>query len=67
MSTNGIIISMPVNSISTFWRLAKGVKANPVKDGEKHATRSVVGRLEENEFDAENEEIESEEAEPAEE
>ena len=46
---------------------AKGVKVMRVNEGEKLATISVVDRFEEDEVDAENEEIESEEAEPAEE
>ena len=58
---------MPVDQISTFQRPAKGVKVMRVNEGEKLATISVVDRFEEDEFDAENEEIESEEAEPAEE
>ena len=37
-----------------------------VNEGEKLATISVVDRFEEDEFDAENEEIESEEAEQVE-
>ena len=67
ISTDGIIIRMPVDQISTFQRPAKGVKVMRVNEGEKLATISVVDRFEEDEFDAENEEIESEEAEPAEE
>ena len=67
ISTDGIIIRMPVDQISKFQRPAKGVKVMRVNEGEKLATISVVDRFEEDEVDAENEEIESEEAEPAEE
>ena len=67
ISTDGIIIRMPVDQISTFQRPAKGVKVMRVNEGEKLATISVVDRFEEDEFDAENEEIESEEAEQTEE
>ena len=66
ISTDGIIIRMPVDQISTFQRPAKGVKVMRVNEGEKLATISVVDRFEEDEFDAENEEIESEEAEQVE-
>lgn len=53
ISTDGIIIRMPVDQISTFQRPAKGVKVMRVNEGEKLATISVVDRFEEDEFDAE--------------
>ena len=43
ISTDGIIIRMPVDQISTFQRPAKGVKVMRVNEGEKLATISVVG------------------------
>ena len=54
ISTDGIIIRMPVDQISTFQRPAKGVKVMRVNEGEKLATISVVDRFEEDEIEAED-------------
>ena len=54
ISTDGIIIRMPVDQISTFQRPAKGVKVMRVNEGEKLATISVVDRFEEDEIETED-------------
>ena len=54
ISTDGIIIRMPVDQISTFQRPAKGVKVMRVNEGEKLATISVVARFEEDEIETED-------------
>ncbi len=59
ISSDGIIIRMPCEQISTFNRPSKGVKVMRVNDGERVATISIVDRLEEEE---EAEESESENA-----
>ena len=47
ISSDGIVIRIAVDSVSTFNRPAKGVRVMKVKDGEKLITAAVTDKVEE--------------------
>ncbi len=54
ISSDGIVIRIPAEQISTFNRPSKGVKVMNINEGEKVVTIGVVDRLEEDEEENEN-------------
>ncbi len=57
ISSDGIVIRIPAEQISTFNRPSKGVKVMNINEGEKVVTIGVVDRLEEDEEENENAEV----------
>lgn len=57
ISSDGIVIRIPAEQISTFNRPSKGVKVMNINEGEKVVTIGVVDRLEEEEEENENAEV----------
>ena len=53
ISTDGIVIRIPADQISTFARPSKGVRVMRVNEGEHVATISVVDRVEDEDETAE--------------
>ncbi len=57
ISSDGIVIRIPAEQISTFNRPSKGVKVMNINEGEKVVTIGVVDRLEEDDDENENAEV----------
>lgn len=57
ISSDGIVIRIPAEQISTFNRPSKGVKVMNINEGEKVVTIGVVDRLDDEENDEENAEV----------
>jgi len=57
ISSDGIVIRIPAEQISTFNRPSKGVKVMNINEGEKVVTIGVVERLEEDDDENENAEV----------
>lgn len=57
ISSDGIVIRIPAEQISSFNRPSKGVKVMNINEGEKVVTIGVVDRLDDEENDEENAEV----------
>lgn len=57
ISSDGIVIRIPAEQISTFNRPSKGVKVMNINEGEKVVTIGVVDKLDDEENDEENAEV----------
>lgn len=57
ISSDGIVIRIPTEQISTFNRPSKGVKVMNINEGEKVVTIGVVDRIEEDDYENENAEV----------